>query len=111
VKKRGQRSRPWSGRPIEAVADPRDAQERRLADDREAVRQAASKLLSPRQQRILRLSLEGWAVQDMAAELGIAADRVSDEKYKAIRKLRQHFGPDGDEADRRSGQPPLPLPA
>jgi hypothetical protein len=37
------------------------------------------------------MSFEGWTVQDMAGELGIPAERVSDEKYKAIRKLRQHL--------------------
>jgi hypothetical protein len=37
------------------------------------------------------MSFEGWAVQDMADELQLPAERVSDEKYKAIRKLREHL--------------------
>jgi RNA polymerase sigma factor (sigma-70 family) len=48
-------------------------------------------MLSSRQERIVQLSLDGWPVQDIAEELGLSAERVSDEKYKAIRKLRSHF--------------------
>jgi RNA polymerase sigma factor (sigma-70 family) len=92
VKKRTQRSRKLAAWPSDGVADRHERRERRLADDREAVRQAADALLSERQQRILRLSLEGWSVQDIARELSIPAERVSDEKYKSIRKLRDHFG-------------------
>ncbi len=91
VKKRTQRSRKWAPGLIDLAADRRDVHERRLADDLEAVREVASRVLSPRQQRILQLSLEGWTVHDIAAELGAPAARVSDEKYKAIRKLRDHL--------------------
>lgn len=87
VKKRTQRARKWSAG-LDGVADPRDGHARHLRDDREAVRQAAAELLSPRQQRILQLSFEGWAVHEMARELNLPVERVSDEKYKAIRKLR-----------------------
>jgi RNA polymerase sigma factor (sigma-70 family) len=93
VKKRTQRSRKWSAGIVEAVADSREQHERRLADDREAVRQAAAELLTPRQQRILQLSFEGWSVQEIAQELQTPPERVSDEKYKAVRKLREHFCP------------------
>ena len=55
--------------------------------------QAAEELLSPRQQQILRLSFEGGSVQEIAEELHLAPERVSDEKYKAIRKLREHLCP------------------
>jgi RNA polymerase sigma factor (sigma-70 family) len=90
VKKRTQRSRKFSGA-IDGVADRGEAQTRLLAEEREAVRQAAAEMLSPRQQRILQLSFEGWSVQEMAEELNLAPERVSDEKYKAIRKLRSHL--------------------
>jgi RNA polymerase sigma factor (sigma-70 family) len=106
VKKRTQRVRKWSGA-IDGVADRNELRERRRADDREAVRQAAEELLTPRQQRILQLSLEGWSVQDVAAELNVPAERVSDEKYKAIRKLRAHLV----EEDRRDARAPSRLPA
>ena len=36
--------------------------------------------------------VEGF--RDIAAELGTTTERVSDEKYKAIRKLRTHLGVD-----------------
>ena len=46
---------------------------------------------SERQQHILQLTIEGWSVPEIADELGTTAERVSDEKYKAIRKLRTHL--------------------
>jgi RNA polymerase sigma factor (sigma-70 family) len=91
VKKRTQRSRKLSGGMVELAPDPRDLSERRLAEDREAVRQAAEELLSPRQQRILQRSFEGCSVHEIAAELDLTPARVSDEKYKAIRKLRERL--------------------
>jgi RNA polymerase sigma factor (sigma-70 family) len=90
VKKRTQRARRHSGA-IEGAPDQRSTGERRLAEDREEVRLAARQLLSPRQQRILQLSFEGWSVQEIGEELSLGAERVSDEKYKAIRKLRAHL--------------------
>jgi RNA polymerase sigma factor (sigma-70 family) len=91
VKKRSQRRRKLHGGMVDMVADRRDPHERQVAEEREAVRQAAEELLSQRQQRILQMSFEGWSVQDIAQELKVPAERVSDEKYKAIRKLRDHL--------------------
>jgi RNA polymerase sigma factor (sigma-70 family) len=91
VKKRTQRSRKWTGNGVEQVADPRDPQDSRLADEREAVRRAAEEVLSARQQRILQMSFEGWSVHEIASELQLPPERVSDEKYKAVRKLREHL--------------------
>lgn len=90
VKKHTQRARKFAGT-LDGVADPRDAAADRLADDRESVRQAAQELLTDRQQQILQLSLDGWTVQQISDELTLAPERVSDEKYKAIRKLREHL--------------------
>ena len=92
VKKRTQRSLRRSTSLNEVVADERDHQERQVSDERDAVRRAAAELLSPRQQRILQLSFDGWSVQEISDEMQLAAERVSDEKYKAIRKLRASFG-------------------
>jgi RNA polymerase sigma factor (sigma-70 family) len=97
VKKRTQRGRKWTGYGIEQVADPRTD---RLADEREAVEQAAREVLSPRQQRIVQMSFEGWSVHEIAAELRLPAERVSDEKYKAIRKLRSQLGGEEDNSPR-----------
>jgi RNA polymerase sigma factor (sigma-70 family) len=91
VKKRTQRSLKRSTSLVGVPADPRGEGERLLADDRAAVHHAANLVLSPRQQKILQLSFEGWSVQDIAAELQLPAERVSDEKYKAVRRLRQHL--------------------
>lgn len=47
--------------------------------------------LSPRQFKIISRWVDGVSVHDIANQLGIPASRVSDEKYKAIRKLRRHI--------------------
>jgi len=87
VKKRTQRAKRYSDA-IDGAADPRPENELRLAEDRELVRRAAEEVLSPRQKRILQLSFEGWSAQEIADKLTLPVERVSDEKYKAIRKLR-----------------------
>lgn len=92
VKKRTQRSRTWSAQPVDTVADRRLDREQRFADDREAVRQASMNVLSDRQNRIIQLSFDGWSVHDIAERLHVPAERISDDKYKAIRKLREHLG-------------------
>jgi RNA polymerase sigma factor (sigma-70 family) len=94
VKKRTQRTRKYA----EVTADVRDDHDRtesHLRDQREAVATAAEVVLSPRQRKIVEMSADGWAVPDIAAELKTTPERVSDEKYKAIRKLRTHLGVDG----------------
>jgi DNA-directed RNA polymerase specialized sigma subunit len=93
VKKRTQRTR----KPGELTADVADARQRPTVAAREqweAVNVAADRVLSERQKRIVELSANGWAVPDIAAELGTTTERVSDEKYKAIRKLRVQLGVD-----------------
>jgi DNA-binding NarL/FixJ family response regulator len=52
---------------------------------------ASAKVLSKRQQDILQLISEGYNVADIASELAMSPERVSDEKYKAIQKLRSYF--------------------
>jgi RNA polymerase sigma factor (sigma-70 family) len=90
VKKRTQRAKKFSPA-VDTVADRRDPQSRGLREEREVVDLAAADVLSPRQQRILQLSFEGWSVQDMSKELCLSVERISDEKYKAIRRLRTHL--------------------
>lgn len=90
VKKRTQRDRKF------AALSPELPERRPVAnttrDDRDAVAKAAAEHLSPRQRRILELTADGWSVPEVAAELGTTVERVSDEKYKAIKKLQHHFG-------------------
>ena len=90
VKKRVQRAR-RHGDGIETAADPHDADRRQRADEREQVGAAAREVLSERQRRIVQLSFDGYSVHEVAEELALPAERVSDEKYKAIRKLRAHL--------------------
>jgi RNA polymerase sigma factor (sigma-70 family) len=87
VKKRTQRAR----RPASLEADAADRGEPRrqeLAEQRHTVLQAAAEHLTPRQSRILKLSLDGWSVADISSELALPPERVSDEKYKAVQRLR-----------------------
>ncbi len=90
VKKRTQRARKFSGLTL-------DQPDRRIVnntvkDEREAVAKAAIEVLSPRQRRLLDLTADGWTVPEIAEELGTTVERVSDEKYKAIKKLQHYFG-------------------
>jgi len=91
VKKRAQRGRWQSAVAPELVVDAREQVTRDLTDERDAVQQAAQRVLSERQQRILRLITDGHNVADIASELAMSPERVSDEKYKAIQKLRTYF--------------------
>jgi RNA polymerase sigma factor (sigma-70 family) len=94
VKKRTQRQHKTSSLIEDAVADRTEPAAERRADDRAAVDQAATEVLSPRQQRILQLSFEGASVHEIADELRLPAERISDEKYKAIHRLREYLGID-----------------
>lgn len=89
VKKRTQRARKFSGLTPDIPGRPANTTAR---DDREAVAKAAAELLSPRQRRLLDLTADGWTVPEIAAELHTTPERVSDEKYKALKKLQHHFG-------------------
>lgn len=89
VKKRSQRARRLAPLP-EQVADRRSDRD---GLDREAVRRAADEVLSDRQKHILQLSFAGWPVNDIAAKLELAPARVSDEKYKAVQRLRARLAP------------------
>jgi len=92
VKKRVQRDRQrWSHLQHEAP-DHRAPRDQERADSHANLRHAAEQTLTQRQQRIVQRSCEGWSVAEIAEEMRIAPARVSDEKYKAIQKLRAHFG-------------------
>lgn len=63
---------------IELVGDLREEVEERLP------------LLSSLQQSIIRQSLDGAAVVEIAKQVGVPPARVSNEKYKAVQQLRKH---------------------
>ena len=93
TKKRTQRSRKFA----ELNHDVRDRHNpvgSSLNDQREALTLASQTILSPRQQQIVEMTAHGWGVPDIANELSTTPERISDEKYKAIRKLRSHLNAD-----------------
>ena len=89
MKKRTQRARKFANVTSD-VAEYRNRNENELRDDREIVAKAAREVLSPRQRKILELTADGWTIPQVAIELAAPVERISDEKYKAIKKL-QHF--------------------
>jgi DNA-directed RNA polymerase specialized sigma24 family protein len=91
VKKRTQRSKRY-GELTNDVTDCRNLSSTIVKDQLEAVRIAADRVLNSRQRLIVEMSATGWAVPEIATELGTTPERVSDEKYKAIRKLRSELG-------------------
>jgi RNA polymerase sigma factor (sigma-70 family) len=91
VKKRYQRGRWQSAALPELVADHRAHQARERNEEREAVCDAAERVLSLRQQRILQLLCDGHNIAAIANEMSMSPQRVSDEKYKAIQKLRTYL--------------------
>jgi DNA-binding NarL/FixJ family response regulator len=58
----------------------------------EQIASVSESCLSDRQQQILSMMRDGWRVNEIAEELQIPQARVSDEKYKAIVKLRSVLG-------------------
>lgn len=98
VRKRVQRSKKYQPldetSPSFALGDDRNRLE--LGEILEAARQA---VLSPRQDRIVELWTRGWTVPEIADALGLNPARVSDEKYKALRKLERHLAGRRDELD------------
>lgn len=73
---------PWPAR-MESISQVRDAIE------------SGDARLSPTQRDIVSRWSDGEAIGSIADTLELSPARVSDEKYKAIQKLRHHFGVDG----------------
>ncbi|MGP0062997.1 MAG: sigma-70 family RNA polymerase sigma factor [Isosphaeraceae bacterium] len=68
--------------------DQRERDRMELGEILESSRRA---VLSKRQDRIIELWMRGSSVPEIGAELNLPLTRVSDEKYKALRKLQQHL--------------------
>jgi len=92
VRKRVQRAKrhqPLDGFTTPATnLDQRQRDRLELGEILEAARHA---VLTARQDRIIELWMRGWSVPEIGEELGMAGTRVSDEKYKALRKLEHHL--------------------
>ncbi len=91
VKKRTQRAKKFASISSDH-ADWRNELTTDVRSYRESLNRAAETVLSDRQREIVEMTTTGWGIPEIAAKLGTTVDRVSDEKYKAIRKLRSHFG-------------------
>jgi RNA polymerase sigma factor (sigma-70 family) len=88
VKKRSLRAR----RTVPLVAEVADQPAQRepsVEEQRQWVLKVSRENLSPRQSYIITQSLAGASVAEIAEDLDLSPVRVSDEKYKAIRKLQQ----------------------
>ena len=68
--------------------DGRQRERQELGEILEAARHA---VLTERQDRIVELWTRGWTVPEISEKLGLPLARVSDEKYKALRKLERHL--------------------
>jgi len=92
VRKRVQRAKRHQAIDSTSIAgtdhDSRQRDRLELGEILEAARRA---VLSPRQDRIVELWMRGWAVPEIGAALAMPVNRVSDEKYKALRKLEHHL--------------------
>jgi RNA polymerase sigma factor (sigma-70 family) len=86
----------WRRQPHPLPLDERTADPHSPGDAIEAADSVATALrvVTPRQRDILVLWSEGWSVSEIGRRLGISAARVSDEKYKAIARIRRQLDPD-----------------
>jgi hypothetical protein len=57
----------------------------------EILENARRAVLTDRQDRIIELWMRGWTVPEIGDELHLPVTRVSDEKYKALRKLERRL--------------------
>jgi DNA-binding NarL/FixJ family response regulator len=92
VRKRVQRSKRFQ--PLDGYTTPAtdvDRRERDRLELGEILEAARRAVLTFRQDRIIELWMRGWSVPDISRELKMTATRVSDEKYKALRKLELHL--------------------
>jgi RNA polymerase sigma factor (sigma-70 family) len=102
VRKRVQRARrPVHLESFDLVAGRRDEQVEQRRELGEILELARRAVLTERQDRIFDLWLDGWTVPEIAEELGMSAARVSDEKYKGLRKLERHLAERGEAVPRR----------
>jgi len=96
VRKRVQRAKKHQSLDDQITPGPayteRDRNRQELGEILEAARRA---VLSPKQDKIVELWTRGWTVPQISESLNMPVARVSDQKYKALRKLERHL------ADRR----------
>jgi len=100
VRKRVQRSK--RHQPFDEQTSPgsdldrRHREQQELGEILEAARQA---VLSDRQDQIVELWTRGWTVPEIGEKMKLPVARVSDEKYKALRKLERYLAGRRDELE------------
>jgi len=100
VRKRVQRTKKYQ--PLDTLTTPvtvLDQRQRDRLELGEILEAARHAVLTPRQDRIIELWMRGWSVPEIGAELKLAVTRVSDEKYKALRKLENQLSLRRDELE------------
>lgn len=100
VRKRVQRARKYQ--PLDDQVTPALDHDRRHRDRQElgeVLEAARRNVLTPRQDQIVELWTRGWTVPDISQSLNLPPARVSDEKYKALRKLERHLAARRDDLD------------
>ena len=100
VRKRVQRSRRYQ--PLDDRFTPGpdlDQRHRNRQELGEILEAACQAVLTPRQDRIVELWSRGWTVPEIGETLKMPVARVSDEKYKALRKLENHLAGRREELD------------
>lgn len=97
VRKQAQRLKRYL--PIEAATDTELGSTNPVESDpaesfavADLLRTARDKVLTPRQDKIIELWANGLGIPEIAREIGLKVAQVSDEKYKAMRKLEQFLG-------------------
>lgn len=84
-----------------------DERQRERQELGEILLAARKAVLSDRQDRIVELWTRGWTVPEIADLLDMVPARVSDEKYKALRKLERHLSGRRDELDLDTDSAPV----
>jgi len=100
VRKRVQRSKRYQPLDDQFTPGPDlDQRNRNRHELGEILEAARAAVLTPRQDRIVELWTRGWTVPEIGEALKLPVARVSDEKYKALRKLENHLAGRRDELD------------
>jgi len=100
VRKRVQRAKKHQVLDDQLTPGPdRDGQGRQRQELGEILEAARRAVLTDRQDQIVELWTRGWTVPEIGRELKLPVARVSDEKYKALRKLERHLADRRDDLD------------
>ncbi len=98
VRKRVQRSKRFQTLDDQYTPGPDvDQKQRNRQELGEILENARRAVLTTRQDRIVELWTRGWTVPEIGEAMNLPVARVSDEKYKALRKLENHLAGRRDE--------------